>query len=229
MGLTSWNKGENFASLGIAHFIWYPPGSDGPFRESFPEMVYYLMSSGVKIPDWLFPPARCPWPDRQSFVSSFGSGRMEELRGLLEATANLQARYLAIRLRRALSGMLKSVPPCRRSAVERNFRRLSASPAGLYALMDYAAFKGDGTFPSERYAGEGWGLVQVLDGMLQTGKPLEEFSASAARVLSRRVELAPPGRCEARWLTGWLRRIRTYGQVVASRETVSGHPPLKRK
>ena len=25
-GLTSWNKGEAFPSLGIAHFIWYPPG-----------------------------------------------------------------------------------------------------------------------------------------------------------------------------------------------------------
>ena len=23
-GLTSWNAGEDFASLGIAHFIWYP-------------------------------------------------------------------------------------------------------------------------------------------------------------------------------------------------------------
>ena len=25
-GLTSWNAGENFASLGIGHFIWYPKG-----------------------------------------------------------------------------------------------------------------------------------------------------------------------------------------------------------
>ena len=25
-GLTSWNTGENFASLGIGHFIWYPAG-----------------------------------------------------------------------------------------------------------------------------------------------------------------------------------------------------------
>jgi hypothetical protein len=23
-GLTSWNKGEEFPSLGIGHFIWYP-------------------------------------------------------------------------------------------------------------------------------------------------------------------------------------------------------------
>ncbi|PYK40467.1 MAG: hypothetical protein DME60_07965, partial [Verrucomicrobia bacterium] len=29
-GLTSWNEGENFASLGIGHFIWYPKGQRGP-------------------------------------------------------------------------------------------------------------------------------------------------------------------------------------------------------
>ena len=34
-GLTSWNEGENFASLGIGHFIWYPKGQRGPFDESF--------------------------------------------------------------------------------------------------------------------------------------------------------------------------------------------------
>jgi hypothetical protein len=31
-GLTSWNTGENFASLGIGHFIWYPKGVNGPFE-----------------------------------------------------------------------------------------------------------------------------------------------------------------------------------------------------
>src|SRR6266446_3164255 len=29
-GLTSWNQGEDFASLGIGHFIWYPQGRRGP-------------------------------------------------------------------------------------------------------------------------------------------------------------------------------------------------------
>ena len=38
-GLTSWNSGEDFASLGIGHFIWYPAGPDGPFEESFPQLI----------------------------------------------------------------------------------------------------------------------------------------------------------------------------------------------
>ncbi len=38
-GLTSWNAGEKFASLGIGHFLWYPKGERGPFEESFPDLV----------------------------------------------------------------------------------------------------------------------------------------------------------------------------------------------
>src|SRR3954471_11898455 len=41
-GLTSWNSAENFASLGIGHFIWYPAGVEGPFEESFPKMVAWF-------------------------------------------------------------------------------------------------------------------------------------------------------------------------------------------
>src|SRR5258708_5545050 len=29
--LTHWNDGEDFASLGIGHFIWYHDGAPGPF------------------------------------------------------------------------------------------------------------------------------------------------------------------------------------------------------
>src|SRR3954468_8327421 len=43
-GLTSWNAGENFASVGIGHFIWYPKNVHGPFDESFPKLVSYISS-----------------------------------------------------------------------------------------------------------------------------------------------------------------------------------------
>src|SRR5688500_9282686 len=36
-GLTNWKKGENFASMGIGHFIWYPAEKKERFRETFPE------------------------------------------------------------------------------------------------------------------------------------------------------------------------------------------------
>ena len=52
-------------------------------------------------------------------------------------------------------------------------------------MIDYVNFKGEGTNPKERYHGEGWGVLQVLDGMERDGA--NAFGESAARVLARRV------------------------------------------
>src|SRR6185369_12802640 len=49
-GLTAWNQGEDFASLGIGHFIWYPAGRPGPFEESFPPMVEFIRTRGPTLP-----------------------------------------------------------------------------------------------------------------------------------------------------------------------------------
>ena len=40
--LTHWNEGEDFPSLGIGHFIWFPEGVDAPFDEQFPALISYL-------------------------------------------------------------------------------------------------------------------------------------------------------------------------------------------
>lgn len=209
-GLTSWNTGENFASLGIGHFIWYPQGVRGPFKESFPAMRDYLRAAGVTMPPWLAGANGCPWPDRAAFMKDFRSPRMEELRALLASTVGLQARFAALRLEAALPDMLESAPARDREKIRANFYRVANTPGGLYALMDYVNFKGEGTSPTERYAGEGWGLLQVLAGMSGGGSPVAEFARSADRVLTRRVELAPPSRREQRWLPGWRNRVATY-------------------
>src|SRR5206468_10120037 len=62
-GLTSWYAGENFASLGIGHFIWYPKGQRGPFDESFPKLVRFVSAQGAKLPQFLLPghDTFCPW------------------------------------------------------------------------------------------------------------------------------------------------------------------------
>jgi hypothetical protein len=89
-GLTSWNQGEAFASLGIGHFIWYPAGPQGPFQESFPPLLEFLSSNGVALPDWLTGRPDCPWPDRENFQNDIESPRMTQLRDLLAATVALQ-------------------------------------------------------------------------------------------------------------------------------------------
>src|SRR5215469_6389823 len=65
-GLTSWNEGENFASLGIGHFIWYPRGRRGPFEESFPRLIDFKITRGVKLPASLSGTNErpCPWNSR---------------------------------------------------------------------------------------------------------------------------------------------------------------------
>ena len=52
-GLTSWNAGEDFPSLGIGHFIWYVPGRPGPFQESFPPLIAFMKERNVPLPAWL--------------------------------------------------------------------------------------------------------------------------------------------------------------------------------
>ncbi|HET9375817.1 MAG TPA: hypothetical protein VFO40_12655 [Chthoniobacterales bacterium] len=208
-GLTAWNAGEDFASLGIGHFIWYPEGKRGPFEESFPLLVVFLQSSGASIPSWLSAARGCPWSTRAEFLAATKSPKMEELRALLVRTIGLQARFAANRLDKALSKMLAASPAEKRALVQRHFARVAALPSGAYALVDYVNFKGEGTLETERYKGEGWGLLQVLETMGE-GPALQEFSRAADKVLTRRVQNSPPERGEQRWLAGWRNRVRSY-------------------
>ena len=210
-GLTSWNGGEAFASLGIGHFIWYPQGQSGPFEESFPHLVKFLAEQGQSVPGWL--KGGCPWPNRAAFQADFHSPRMNELRDLLASTVRLQSRFLAQRMREALPKMLAAAPSGQRGNIQAQFERLASTGAGTFALIDYVNFKGEGTKDTERYHGEGWGLLQVLSGMGGAGPgAAKEFGESAARVLTRRVQNAPPERGEGKWLAGWKSRVRSYGE-----------------
>ncbi|MEO0453755.1 MAG: hypothetical protein AAFY98_06415 [Verrucomicrobiota bacterium] len=212
-GLTSWNKGESFASLGIGHFIWYPPGQEGPFSESFPQLVTYLQSKGVTCPEWILPPSDCPWSTLAEFDAAQDSKRMIELRTLLSETVGHQALFAARRLSQALPLILETLPEEERPRIRENFGKVSAHPHGYYVLVDYVNFKGEGIKPEERYQGYGWGLLQVLEAMEESeagGPALNAFSAAAIQVLQRRVDHSPPARGESRWMKGWTNRCRTY-------------------
>ena len=210
-GLTSWNAGENFASLGIGHFIWYPKDARGPFEESFPKLAKYLAANGVAVPAWM--QGDCPWASRAEFQSQFHSARANDLRELLVSTLRLQSRFLAQRMEESLPKMLASAPAGQRENVGAQFERLRATGAGTFALIDYVNFKGEGTKAEERYDGEGWGLLQVLAGMKGGGAgAAREFGESAAAVLTRRVHNSPPARNEQRWLAGWKSRVAAYGE-----------------
>ncbi|MFI5332537.1 MAG: hypothetical protein ACHQVS_00375 [Candidatus Babeliales bacterium] len=211
--LTWWKKGEEWASLGIGHFIWYPAHKQGPFTQTFPELLRFLAQHKIQLPAWLkkYPP--CPWQTRESFFNDTQSPRMKELRALLSSTIELQAQFIANRLERTLPTMLATCNSLECAHIQKQFYRVANSPMGLYALIDYVNVKGEGTNPAERYDNQGWGLLQVLNRMQGTnsGKAaIQEFVTCAKTVLTERVNNAPPGRNEGQWLKGWHNRIDTY-------------------
>ncbi len=213
-GLTSWNEGEDFASLGIGHFIWYPKGRRGPFEESFPKVVSFISKRGAKLPTLLLRSGEqpCPWNSRTEFLRAQHTVEMNQLRQFLADTIDLQAEFLIARLESALPKMLAEAGPADRANIQQQFERLARTPQGCYALVDYVNFKGEGVLHTERYQGQGWGLLQVLEDMHGTSDAaaVDEFSRAAKATLTRRVNNAPAERHESRWLMGWIRRVNSY-------------------
>jgi hypothetical protein len=208
--LTAWNTGENFPSLGIGHFIWYPAGARGPFDESFPKLVHFAIARGATPPEWLArdPGQPCPWPTRAAFLRERDGARLSALRQWLARTRGVQAEFCAARLDSALPLMRDGLPAADAQRLASRFRALAQSERGLFAMIDYVNFKGEGVKATERYNGQGWGLRQVLLDM--RSDDVKAFGEAAARVLRRRIANSPPDRGESRWEAGWMNRVAAY-------------------
>jgi hypothetical protein len=121
-----------------------------------------------------------------------------------------------------LPKILNSIQPENRDRIKARFYKVLASgSAGTFALIDYVNFKGEGVNEGERYKSQGWGLLQVLEGMSEKGDPVQAFSTSAADVLVRRVQNSPPERHEERWLPGWKKRVFNYTVKLAPEGTAT--------
>ena len=238
--LTSWNAGEDFPSLGIGHFIWYQREQSEAFEETFPSLLSFLTQKGVTLPPWLIALAHqpspndrnggqfsaenssallnadSPWPSREAFLEELDGPRLRSLRELLATTQAEQAEFIIHRFHSNSTRIVAAAPANERDIIDRRLRALmqDSAPAGLYALIDYVHFKGTGLQTTERYNGQGWGLLQVLQGMDDKLPPLESFINSAQERLTTRVANAPAERQEQRWLKGWLNRLETYSQAA---------------
>jgi len=209
--LVVWNQGEDFPSLGIGHFIWYPQGVEHHFQESFPALLEHLAKT-QQLPAWLVNVKYPPWNSREQFIAERHGKFAAQLRQLLQNTMGEQTQYIINRLENALPLILKEIKnPFERKHVEENFYHIAMQKNGVYALVDYVNFKGEGISPNERYKDQGWGLAQVLQHMWGKSENLmQEFVDAADYVLTRRVKNAP--RDESRWLPGWRKRLQTYTQ-----------------
>lgn len=213
-GLTTWNAGEEFPSLGIGHFIWYPKGFNGPFKESWPEFVAYARQQGAEVPSVALK-ADSPWNSKAEFLRDFRGQEMSALRRWLVTSVRLQTDFIISRSAASLPKMLDAAPASERARIAENYQKVASTPQGMYALIDYVNFKGDGTVVTERYNGQGWGLLQVLGHMRDVPSgpaAATEFSNSSIRMLERRVSNSPPDRGEKRWMPGWRNRCLTYAR-----------------
>jgi len=218
--LVWWNDGEAFASVGIGHFIWFPKNHTERFREVFPMVVAYMQDNNVALPAWLNERSDFPWQTKEAFFKAKKekSKRYMELFTLLKSTMSYQAGFMADRLNGALPTMLSSIEDkTAKSRIQKRFNHMlytkdgNIDEQGLYILLDYTNFKGEGTLKSERYHGQGWGLLQVLEHMDMTNtNKYKAFSNAAKAMLSRRIKNSPPTRGEERWRKGWNVRLDTY-------------------
>ncbi len=200
--LAWWSPAEPFPSLGIGHFIWLPTGVKVPFEAQFPQWVHFAVEHGERVPQWLRA-ERAPWASQEAF---YADPRRTQLLRWLAKTQRLQARFVVERFRERWDRACEAQPDCAR--LDQRLARLWRVPGGRYAVLDYVNFKGLGDNVKARYAGQGWGLIQVLRAMDDRAQPVPAFVAAAKHVLRRRVENAP--RDETRWLPGWEKRLDHY-------------------
>jgi hypothetical protein len=226
--ITSWNANEEFASLGIGHFIWFPLGKWLPFEESFPAMLEFMRKGHRRLPAWLDQaqiPAN-PWTSRAEFKKNFNSPEMRELRQFLLDTVAEQTQFLVARAQGAMEKILKNTPDAaEREHIVTQFSRVVRASDDLYPLIDYINFKGEGTNPNEtavdRATGQrqGWGLKQVLlkmNGTASDPKAVRaEFADAVRLVLQQRVRNIPANRV---FEIGWLRRADTYRRPIGELE-----------
>jgi hypothetical protein len=227
--ITSWSANEEFASLGIGHFIWFPVGKWLPFEESFPALLEFMRKKNVHLPAWLDQtqiPAN-PWTSRAEFRKNANSPQMKELRQFLLDTVAEQTQFMVARAQGAMEKILKTTPDgAEREHIIIQFTRVIRASENLYPLIDYINFKGEGTNPNEaamnRETGrrQGWGLKQVLlrmNGDTSDPKAVRaEFADAAQFVLQQRVRNLPSNRV---FEVGWLRRIATYHRPIADPES----------
>lgn len=214
-GLITWNPNESFPSLGIGHFIWYPKGVEHTFEETFPSLIAFLKKREVEVPAFLTSKQGFPWKTRQAFLKDKRSKKVNQLRALLSDTLDLQILFIYERFKEAESQLL----PRLTGSEKKHLEELKKTPRGVFALIDYVNFKGTGLSPKERYRGEGWGLLQVLQSLpKETSEDtvISHFIDSAKKVLNRRVRNAPKDRSEEQWLNGWNKRLESYSKYTGS-------------
>ncbi|MFZ4116138.1 MAG: hypothetical protein ACOYK6_05380 [Chthoniobacterales bacterium] len=189
--LLSWDE-RGFAYVGVCESIWYPemPAADKKFVGDWEGFCADLKNRGMEVPELTLHSA--PWHSQEELDADLANlkksdqeignldqiTRKNELNDLLtflkrEDVMKIEYGTLVDRLEKAIdpnseASMLKNLPPAKAEIIKKNFDLVAAindkvgNPLGLYALVDYCNFKGEGVAPAEHYNTQAWGLGEVL-------------------------------------------------------------------
>jgi hypothetical protein len=236
-GITMWNEGEDFPSLGLGHYIWYTKDSNKKYTESFPKMllslylqgfdIFQLEIAGKEIAFEIIAGKRrplikgdhvvinsAPWKSKADF---YADKKRLKLNSQLAQQENLyrQANYQLHAFNREIELILSTYQQEIRCKITKTLEQLAKDVRAKTAMIDYINFKGNGLNPGERYQGQGWGLKQVLRKLVELEHPnsIESFIQAAKSMLDRRIRNSPPERGEHRWRRGWFNRLDLYKKI----------------
>ncbi|MBX9742927.1 MAG: hypothetical protein K2W99_05270 [Chthoniobacterales bacterium] len=198
-----WDE-RGFACIGIAQCLWNPVGTTSSFGEDWPATARFLKNHGIAIEEWMLGP--CPWSTEKEFNDALQNDpRLQRLITLLSTPAAIteQAHCIVENFKQAFSpisesSILKNLPPGEAKLLAAYFWAVShcygdnCKPLGLFALIDYVHYKGEGL--GGGYNTQSWGLQRVLWNMqnvdpefVHTHTALETFIVSAKQVLEERI------------------------------------------
>lgn len=232
--LVYWSPKEPFPSLGIAHFIWLPSTQKSlPFKETFPDFIHFYRQKAAKNPDFPVLPLFLqteslilPWQSREDFLQADHSPQRLALQQFLWQTRRQQAEFVVARFWQQWQKTIQNDTEMRQQKFTDLLKRIMASEKGILLILDYANFKGLGHNSKEQYHGQGWGVFEVLQGMLKSGAQLTDdpwslavqFIQVAKQLLKQRVHNAPKltngMSSEQHWQQGWFARLDKMRQIV---------------
>ncbi|MGL4394660.1 MAG: hypothetical protein ACRCS8_05495 [Brevinema sp.] len=214
--LAWWNPTEPFPSMGIGHFIWFPKDHQSIYVETFPSLKQLYREKNIAMPPLMDTNEDSPWNSYEEFTNAkylLQAKEIKQFEQFLYDTREVQLEHIFDRLKASLPKMLEITT--NKEHVSLQFHRMLNTEGGLYPLIDYVNFKGEGTKDSEKFNGEAWGLLQVLEGMTgtETGQSaLDQFAENAEKMLMRRIENAwiEKQKDESMWVDNWTKRCRSY-------------------
>ena len=203
-GLIDWSGSEDFASLGVMHATW---GSEKTIKHQngFIKFLKYAVSRGATLPEFLKDNQENPWQSRGSFFYAKYSRdpRMVDLQQFLEMTKPLQIDFTIDRAAEACNKILADGNYDANDAAK--LSELSKDVKGVFAIIDYVNFKGEGNIADP----SNWGLANVLHEMdVAGGNEIDRFIAAAQKTLATHHPKY------FMYKTGWIVRLNGYPRAI---------------